>query len=149
MKRHIIGRLALAAIGLSLIGGVAIAQTYGNGPLISTPGAPVYMQPVLTPVATSVAAATLVLKAASGNLFSVTGQGGAAVAYMIVQNSTTAAASGTVVPVLCAAIPANSTTTINLPVPAAFNVGIAVSLSATSCFSMASAGSGFISGLVQ
>lgn len=154
MKRHIIGRLALAAIGLSLVGGVAIAQTYGNGPLISTPGAPVYISQALVPVATPTAAATLVLKAAPGNLFSVFAANASATAgFMVVTNTTTAATSGTITPLACAALPANGNATINYnPGPSAsYSTGISVSLtSAATCFTVTTGLiTGYISGTVQ
>lgn len=112
-------------------------------------GSPVYITPQIAPVSTATAANTLVLKASPGQLFSVTASGGAAVGYAIVQNSTTAATTGTVAPVLCAQIPANSTTTISLPVPAAFSVGISVSVSSVSCYSMTGSSGAFISGQAQ
>lgn len=138
------------ALFLSLLAGSALAQTYGlppDGQQYSV-GSPVYITPQITPVATGVAAATLVLKATAGQMFSVTGAANGAVTYMIVQNSATAATTGTVVPVFCAAIPANSTATIAPPVPAVFTTGISVSLSSVSCFSVTGVSS-FIGGLVQ
>lgn len=152
MKRYL-NRVCLLALllAMTLAGAAGLrAQTYGQptGQQYSV-GSPVYITPMTTPVSTGTTASTLVLKAAAGNLFMVTGTNpSGAAAYMIVQNSTTAATTGTVVPVLCAEIPAGLTATIPLVAPAAFTVGISVSLSSVSCFSM-TAVSGFIAGLVQ
>lgn len=142
-------RLSLALF-LSLLAGAADAQNYGLPPGTQqySFGSPVYIAPQGTPGATGTAAATLVLKASPGQLLSVTGAANGAVTYMIVQNSVTAATTGTVVPVLCAAIPANSTATIAPPVPIAFSVGISVSLSSVSCFSVTGVSS-FIGGIAQ
>lgn len=152
MTRSLKAALAVSAIAAILAGSVELkAQTYGQPPdgQQYSVGSPVYITPQITPVSTATAANTLVLKASAGQLFSVTASGGAAIGYAIVQNATTAATSGTVAPVLCAQIPANSTTTISLPVPATFSVGIAVSVSSASCYSMTGSTGAFISGQVQ
>jgi hypothetical protein len=152
MKRYL-NRVCLLILTLALVSVGAIglrAQTFGlpTGQQYSV-GSPVYITPMAAPVSTGTTAATLVLKASAGNLFMVTGTNpSGAAAYMIVQNSATAATTGTVVPVLCAEIPAGLTATIPLVAPAAFTVGISVSLSSVSCFSVTGV-NGFIAGLVQ
>jgi hypothetical protein len=108
----------------------------------------------ITPVQTSTAAATLVLKASAGSLFSVNATNQTTTAgFLQIINATTAPTSGsTITPLACAALPASGSAAINFgQVPEAYSTGIVALLSsAATCFTFTSGTiTGFIMGLKQ
>jgi hypothetical protein len=110
--------------------------------------------PAITPVVTATAAASKVLKAAAGNLYSVNATNQTTTAgFLVVINATTAPTTGsTITPLSCAPLPASGSASINYgQVPAAYSTGITAMLtSATTCFTFTSGTiTGFISGLIQ
>jgi hypothetical protein len=108
----------------------------------------------ITPVQTSTAAASLVLKASAGSLFSVNATNQTTTAgFLAIINATTAPTSGsTITPLACAALPASGSAAINFgQVPEAYSTGIVALLSsAATCFTFTSGTiTGFIMGLKQ
>lgn len=103
----------------------------------------------ITPVVTSVAAGSLVVKATPGNLYSVQiGTAGSA-GFLMMFNATSAPADGTVTPVFCKAVAANTTAEFPLIPPAAFSTGITAVFSTTGCFTKTISATAFISGLAK
>jgi len=85
----------------------------------------------ITPVVSSAAEACHVLKAAAGNLYSVSGYAGVA-AWIMVFNATSAPADGAVTPIIWAYVPVAGSWSINYSTfPAAFSTGITVCASST------------------
>lgn len=80
----------------------------------------------ITPVVTSAAAATLVIKNAAGNLYRAYAANTTATAgYLIILNATSAPADGAVTPLAVANLPANGTASIDLSgMPERFSTGI-------------------------
>ena len=108
----------------------------------------------ITSVVTAAGAASQVLKASAGNLYSVyatnlTGTAG----FLAITNTTTAPSSGAITPLACAPLPANGVASINYaPGPAQrYSTGItAVVTSATTCYTYTTGViTAFISGAVQ
>lgn len=108
----------------------------------------------LNHIRTSVAAASLVLKASPGNLFSVYATNmSSAAGTLMVFNSVSEPSDGTVTPYDCIPIAANNVASLNYGVgpPEVFSTGIVAVVSVgTSCFTKNTAGaSAFINGAVQ
>lgn len=108
----------------------------------------------ITPVVTATAAASLVLKAGPGLLYSVYATNITATAgYLLVLNAVADPTSGTVAPLACVPLPATGAASINyIPTPAGqYSVGItAVLTSASSCFQVTEGTiTGFIAGTVK
>lgn len=108
----------------------------------------------IVPIVTATAAASLVLKAGPGNLYSVYATNNTATAgFMLVLNATSDPTSGTVTPLACVPLPATGAASINyIPTPAGkYSVGITVVLtSASTCFTVTEGTiTGFIAGSVQ
>lgn len=103
----------------------------------------------ITPVVTSAAAANLVVKASAGNLYQIELTSGAAAGYLLVFNSATAPADGTVTPIYCKSVAATSSIELNFSPPAAFATGITASFSTTGCFTKTASATAFISALAK
>lgn len=100
--------------------------------------------------ATSAVASSLVLKASSGNLYSVNVTTGATAGFVMFFNATAAPADGAVTPVYCSVLAANSSFNMaNTAIPALFGTGIVVVFSSTGCFTKAASATAFISGQFQ
>jgi hypothetical protein len=107
----------------------------------------------IAPIATGVAAGSLVLKASPGAVYQVTASNPAAAAWLVLVNATAAPTGGaTITPLACVAVPAAGSATINYSPgpPANFNIGIVAGLltTASSCFTFTTT-TGYISGVVQ
>jgi|KBSMisStaDraftv2_1062788.scaffolds.fasta_scaffold00037_39 hypothetical protein len=111
-------------------------------------------QPALTPVVTGALAASLVLKASAGKLFSVYASNltGAGAGFLLVLNATSKPGDGASTPIVCVPFSGGvaQAAYINIP-PAAFATGItAVVSTATTCFTQTSSvATAFISGMVN
>ena len=108
----------------------------------------------ISPIVSTSAEATHVLKAKPGNLYSVyaTNISGTA-GWLVVLNATTAPADGAILPLDCVYLPASQTGWLNFNPgpPKPYSVGITVVLtSANTCFTKTTGTiTGFISGSVQ
>jgi len=123
---------------------VVLASDQGN---VNTTTVPSTVAAVgITPVVTTVAAGSLVLKASSGNLYSVNITSGASAGYLMLFNSTTAPADGTVTPIKVMPIAANAGLVVNFNPPIRFGTGITAVFSTTGPFSKTISATAFISG---
>lgn len=128
-------QIALAVI-LASFANPAVATPIGN-PIVS--------------VQSSVAEGSRILKTTGGtflNGFSATS--GSVAGYVLIFDSATVPADGTVTPKLCYSIPATSTTGaswLNYPIP--FSNGIVIVFSSTGCFSKTVSATAFFSAQVQ
>ena len=107
-----------------------------------------------TPVVSTSAEATHVLKASAGNLRSVYATNLTATSgFLAVTNATTAQADGAMTPLACVPLPANGTASLVYGdwAPASYSTGItAIITSAATCFTKTTGViTGFISGAVQ
>jgi hypothetical protein len=96
--------------------------------------------------ATSVAAASLVLKAAAGNLYGYNVVTGASAGYLMAFDSATVPADGAVTPKLCIAIAANASVDRSFGKPLRFTVGIVLVFSTTGPFTKTASATAFIAG---
>jgi hypothetical protein len=118
---------------------------------------PTYLQPsVASPTApggisvqTATVGSSLVLKAAPGELFSATISNPSAAGFLLIFNAATVPADGTVTPVECVPVASAGTVTISYSTPEFFNVGMAMALSSTGCFTKTTAPTGFLHAQVQ
>jgi hypothetical protein len=95
---------------------------------------------------TSAAADNLVIKASAGNLYSAYVTATTA-GYFMLFNATTEPADGSVTPVHCAYVPANSSVSLYYgDIPEAFGTGITAVFSSTGCFTKTGANAAFIRG---
>jgi len=104
-----------------------------------------------TPVVSTVAEGTHILKPSSGCLIAVSVTSGAVSGYLLVYNSITAPVDGTVTPIECVPVGANSLQFINFaPQPPEFySVGISVVYSTTGCFIQTTSATAFFHALIQ
>lgn len=111
----------------------------------------IVLQRALTPVVSSAAEASHVLKASPGNLYSLTVTSGASAGFVLLFNLTAAPANGAVTPQNCVVIAANSTVSIGAggDPPSAYSVGIVAEFSTTGCFTATSSATAFFAGNVQ
>lgn len=106
------------------------------------------------PTVTTSAVASLVLKAAAGNVYSVYATNLTTTAgFLILLNATSDPTSGSVMPLACVPLPASGAASINyIPSPAGqYTIGItAVLTSASTCFTITEGTiTGFIAGTIQ
>jgi len=96
--------------------------------------------------ATSAVASALVLKGSAGNLYSVDITTGASAGYLMVFNATSAPADGTVTPLICTPVAANTGIRYTATPPAVFSTGITAVFSTTGCFTKTASATAFIAG---
>ncbi|HUA56958.1 MAG TPA: hypothetical protein VMB81_32540 [Candidatus Sulfotelmatobacter sp.] len=138
---NIVGKAGIDQTTPGTTNGVAIAPSANAGVGI-------------TPVVSTAAEATHVLKASAGNLYGVYATNLTATAgFLVVLNATSAPADGAITPLACVPLPANSFGSINYAPgpPAVYATGIvAVVTSAASCFTKTTGTiTAFIGGAVQ
>ena len=121
---------------LAIFGAYAHAQT---SPIIGN---------AIPVVQSASAEASHVLKAAPGNLYSLSVTTSTA-GYAMVFNALAASSTGTVTPTLCEEVPANSTANFQLPYPVPFSTGIVAQLSTVSCYSYTANSTGFFQAQVK
>lgn len=142
----------------TIMGSVAICSAYN--PLIcteptadgtlNTSNAPSSAANAGTPpIATPLAAASLVLKASAGNLYGIEATAGASAGYLLIFDATSAPTDGTVTPKYCKNVPANTAVELAWIVPASFTTGITAVFSTTGCFTKTASATAFISGMVK
>lgn len=104
-----------------------------------------------TPVVSSVAEGSHILKASSGCLLSVYVYNSGAAAFLMIFNSKTVPADGAVVPLECVPVASASYQFINFaPLPPEwFSVGISAAISTTGCFTKTVGSGAFFHALVQ
>jgi hypothetical protein len=101
----------------------------------------------VAPSASSVAASNVVLKASAGNLYGFSCKAGASAGVCYVFNATALPSDGTVTPVDCYVISANTGVGVQYNPPMALGTGITVGFgTGTSCFTLAASATAFISG---
>ncbi len=92
-------------------------------------------EPGIVPVVSAAAEASLPIKAAPGNLYSLYVTTGATAGYVMTFNATVPPADGTVTPIECVMAPANSTVSISFDGPPdIYSIGIVAVFSTTGCF---------------
>lgn len=104
------------------------------------------------PVALSQSAATEgthVFKATGGVVYSLTVSNSSTAGWLMLFNSATAPADGTVAPVYCMYVPANQSLRLPFDYPVALSTGIAVAYSSTGCFTKTASATAFFSAQIQ
>lgn len=146
----------VAAQAQSVPRATAAAPVYEEGsnrPLSVTLGGALRVTESVTPVAstsTATASGSLIAKASAGSLIDWQGTAGASAGYFLLFNSTTVPADGTVAPVQCVAVAANSTVGSSTHyTPERFTTGITVVFSTTGCFTKTISATAFIRARVQ
>jgi hypothetical protein len=99
-----------------------------------------------TPIATTVAASNVVLKASAGNLYSVNICTGAVSGYLMLFNATSAPADGTVTPTKVLPVAANAGIILDFATPLRFTTGCTAVFSTTGPFTKTASATAFISG---
>lgn len=101
----------------------------------------------VTSVQSTVATASTVIKASAGNLYGFNVVSGASAGFILVYNATSAPADGTVTPIKCLPIAANTGIDVNMRgQPTYFSTGIVIAFSTTGCFTQTLSATAFISG---
>ena len=104
----------------------------------------------ITPVVSSAAEGSHVLKASAGNLYGLSATSGASAGYVMVFNATSAPADGAVTPIFCYSIPATSSLGSDYSgAPAVFATGITIVFSTTGCFTKTISATAFFAGSVK
>lgn len=99
----------------------------------------------IVPTASTVAESGRVLKASAGNLIRIGITTAGSAGYLMVFNSTTVPADGTVTPLMCRAIGATSTVVYGMAdIPPRFTTGISVAFSTTGCFTKTASATAYI-----
>jgi hypothetical protein len=97
---------------------------------------------------TTVAASSLIAKASAGNLYQYNVTSGASAGYVLIYNSATVPADGTVTPVRC--IPLAANTGIEVPLRGSYHsAGIVLAFSTTGCFTQTLSATAFISAEIK
>jgi hypothetical protein len=126
-----------------------ILQCDSAGNLLSTQTPSPSSNTGLTPVVSSAAEGSKVLKASAGNLYAYQVTTGAAAGYVMLFNATSAPADGAVTPVKCVAVPATSTVGVTVSPPEYFSTGITAVFSTTGCFTKTVSNTAMFSGDVK
>lgn len=139
--RILIAALVLAACVVLLASAQQTVTTIGSPDITSG----------ITPVVSSAAEGSHVLKASSGNLYSLYVTTGATAGFLMTFNATAAPADGAVTPVECVAVAANQTTaaSFNSGPPDAYSTGIVAVFSSTGCFTKTVSATAFFKGRVK
>jgi hypothetical protein len=105
----------------------------------------------ITPVVSSAAETGHILKASAGNFYSLVVTTGATAGYVMIHNSATVPSAGAVTPLMCVAVPANTTVSIGASgdAPTRYSTGISASFSSTGCFTQTDSATAFFAGNVQ
>lgn len=98
--------------------------------------------------ATTVAAGSLVLKAAAGNVYSVNCTSGGSAGYLMLFNATSAPADGAVTPAFVAVVAANSTYSTDFEYPIYCGTGATLVFSTTGPFTKTISATAFLAGQV-
>lgn len=103
----------------------------------------------ITPVVSTAAESSHILKAGAGNLYGLSVTTGAVAGYVLIFNATSAPADGAVTPTHCYSVPALSSLGVDWKMPAAFSTGITAVFSTTGCFTKTASATAFFSGAVK
>ena len=96
---------------------------------------------------TSAVGTGLVVKASAGNLYDFEVTSGATAGEVLIHNTTSVPSAGSVTPLKCYTLPANSTIGGSWTPPLAFSTGISMSFStASTCFTQTNSSTAFLSG---
>lgn len=128
------------------------ARTVNQGQAAPASGAwPVYIAPTTSSgsgaseIATSQLATFLVVKPTPGNLYHFDVTTGGVGGYVLIHNSTTKPVAGTVAPLKCYKVAANSSVQDTWSPGASYSTGIVITFSTASCFTQADSETVFIS----
>lgn len=104
-----------------------------------------------TPVVSTAAEGSRVLKASPGNLYALYVTSGASAGYLMTFNATTAPADGAVTPINCVVIPTATTLALSWAPqpPERYSTGITAVFSTTGCFTKTVSNTAFFHALVQ
>lgn len=132
-------------------GGGGGSVTQGTTPWLVAPVPTAVAGNAIAYQATILAASNLVLKASAGNLYDAYVTTGATAGYLMIFDAVSAPADGTVRPVECVVVPANSTTSIWVAgsPPEAYTTGITMVFSSTGCFTKTASATAFLHGRAQ
>ena len=119
-----------ATTGLGVLATALAPQTSAGGAIV--------------PVATTVAAASLIGKASGGNLYSVNVCVGATAGYLMLFDSATVPADGTVTPKFVMSLAANTSFTTDWDLPVRFSTGCTAVFSSTGPFTKTASATAFI-----
>jgi hypothetical protein len=105
----------------------------------------------ITPIVSSAAEGSHVLKSSGGNLYSLYVTTGGTAGYIMTFNAASVPADGAVTPVECVQIPANSTVSVSfINGPAdVYSTGIVAVFSSTGCFTKTVSATAFFKGRVM
>lgn len=104
----------------------------------------------IAPSANTVVGGSRILKASAGNLYSVNVVSGASAGFVLIFDSATVPADGTVTPVKCMPLAANTGIDLNFrSLPLAMTNGAVVVFSTSGCYSKTLSTTAFISGDVK
>jgi len=134
-----------------LMPSLAFGQGYGPGGVVdpSTAAIATNTSRTLTPIPSTAAESSHILKASAGSLFGVSVTATVA-GYLMLFNAVAAPADGAVTPVKCYVVPANTSVGVSWgSYAAAFGTGIVAVYSTTGCFVKTASATAFISGEVQ
>ena len=142
MRYHL--KLLFAAIALLLLPIIAYAQSLQFGAPVLNYGSHVATK------STTVASSALVAKNSTNSLYSFSVTSGASAGYVMLFNATAAPADGTVTPVYCFPLAANSSLTQSFGgTPVAMNTGTVIVFSTTGCFTKTASATAFIAAQVN
>lgn len=107
-------------------------------------------EPGITPVVSATPESSHLIKAASGNLYSLYVTTGAATGYLMTFNAKAAPSDGPVTPIECVVAPANNTISITFHGPPdIYSNGIVAVFSTTGCFTKTSSATAFFKARAQ
>lgn len=103
----------------------------------------------VAPASTPVASASLVAKATAGNLYGYNVTSAATAGYILIFNSATVPADGTVTPAMCLPLAANTGIDQSYRTPEYYSAGVTLVFSSTGCFTKTASATAFISANVK
>ncbi|HEY1260232.1 MAG TPA: hypothetical protein VGF34_13375 [Stellaceae bacterium] len=107
-------------------------------------------EPGIAPVVSAGAESSRLIKAASGNLYSLYVTTAGAAGYLMTFNAKTVPADGPVTPIECVVAPANNTVSITFHGPPdIYSNGIVAAFSTTGCFTKTSSATAFFKARAQ
>ncbi len=91
-----------------------------------------------------------ILKSSAGYLYGIEATSGASIGYVMIFDSATVPADGTVSPMLCYQMPATSSFGVSfVQYPLIFNTGISVAFSTTGCYTKTASATAYFSAQVR
>lgn len=100
----------------------------------------------IVPSSTTVAASSIILKASAGNLYGINAVSGGSAGYVMLFNATSAPIDGTVTPLKCYVLAANSSLELEYTPPIRCGTGMTLVFSTTGPFTKTASATAFMSG---